>query len=126
MGEKLKEGKNLFLEHLEEIISKQLEWKFINEKDKYKGIYISTKWRDGIQRVTRIIFNGNYPESPPILKVTPRPKDKCFDSEGFLHWAENRQKRVWDRYKHHLNPLIYLIDELYDKYGLDILFDLNA
>jgi len=122
----VKDSKEIFVEHLEDIVSKQnSDWKFIDEKEKYKGIYISTKWRDGIQRVTRLIYNGNYPESPPILKSTPRPKDKCFDSEGFLHWAERSQKRVWDRYKHHMNPLIYLIDELYDKYGLDILFDLK-
>jgi len=122
----LKDSKELFTEHLEKFVFEESKWKYIDENEKSKGIYITTKWRDGIQRVTRIIFNGTYPDSPPILKVTPRPKDKCFDSEGFLHWAENRQKRVWDKYKNHMNPLIYLVDELYDKYGIDVYFDLKT
>ncbi|MHA1146079.1 MAG: hypothetical protein ACTSRW_15180 [Candidatus Helarchaeota archaeon] len=116
----------LFAEHVNEIVEKHPnEWKFIDEKIKHKGIFMVSKWRDAIVRTTRVLFNADYPEKPPIVKVTPRPKDPCFDSEGFLHWAEHSRNLVWSRYKHHLNPLIYLIDELYDKYGVDLFFDLK-
>ena len=122
-------GVELFRNHLEYIVGLNAsDWKYIDEKNPGKGIYVNSKWRDGVNRVTKILFNAEYPDVPPTIQVTPRPKDPCFDSSGFLHFAQKRArttKLVWDRYKHHLNPLIYLIDELYDKYGIDLYFDLK-
>ncbi|MHA1301888.1 MAG: hypothetical protein ACTSO9_20925 [Candidatus Helarchaeota archaeon] len=119
----------MFKQHLKDIINMNAsEWKYLDKKKPEKGIYINSKWRDGITRVTKILFNADYPDLPPTIQVTPRPKDPCFDSEGFLHFAQKREKTthlVWDRYKNHLNPLIYLMDELYDKYGIDLYFDLK-
>ncbi|MHA1377080.1 MAG: hypothetical protein ACTSRG_01745 [Candidatus Helarchaeota archaeon] len=120
----------MFKKHLAEIINwNSSEWKYLDKKKPEKGIYINSKWRDGVTRVTKILFNADYPDLPPTIQVTPRPKDPCFDSEGFLHFAQKREKRtrlVWDRYKNHLNPLVYLMDELYDKYGIDLYFDLKV
>ena len=122
----MKTNVELFTDHLKEIIKRHPEvWKFLDEESPHKGIYMSSKWRDGVLRTTIILYNSEYPERPPIVKATPRPKDVCFDSEGFLHWAEKSRTLVWNRYKNHLNPLIYLVDELYDKYGADLLFDLS-
>ncbi|MFX1452818.1 MAG: hypothetical protein ACFFCM_18420, partial [Promethearchaeota archaeon] len=126
----MKIGTELFKTHLKEIVGMNgSEWKYIDNKRPEKGIYVSSKWRDGVVRVSKILFNAEYPDMPPTIQVTPRPKDPCFDSEGFLHFAQRREKRthlVWDRYKSHVNPLIYLIDELYDKYGIDLFFDLKV
>ncbi len=121
------EGKELFKKHIADIIVRQSykEWKLLNENDLTKGLYSTTTWRDGKTRVTELTYNAGYPETPPIIKVIPKPNNPCFDSEGYLHFAELRTKLVWNRYKDHLNPLIYLIDELYSKYGLDLFFDLD-
>lgn len=119
----------VFKEHINEIVNlDHSEWKFIDESMPEKGIYATSKWRDGVVRVSKILFNADYPDLPPTVQVTPRPKNACFDSEGYLHFAQKTGKTthlVWDHYRSHLNPLIYLIDELYDKYGLDLFFDLK-
>ncbi len=120
----------LFKKHLSGIVNLNgSEWKYLDEKKPEKGIYTNSKWRDGVTRVSKILFNAEYPNVPPTIQVTPRPKDLCFDNSGFLHFAQKREKTtrlVWDKYKNHLNPLIYLIDELYDKYGIDLYFDLKV
>jgi hypothetical protein len=120
----------LFKKHLSGIVNLNgSEWKYLDEKKPEKGIYINSKWRDGVTRVSKILYNAEYPKVPPTIQVTPRPKDPCFDNSGFLHFAQKREKTthlVWDRYRNHLNPLIYLIDELYDKYGIDLYFDLKV
>lgn len=122
----MKPTADLFTEHVKDIVQRHSkEWKLIDESLPQKGMYMQSKWRDGVFRTTRVLLNAEYPEKPPIVKATPRPKDPCFDSKGFLHWAEHSRKLVWNRYKHHLNPLIYLIDELFDKYGADLFFDLK-
>ncbi len=123
----LEENKELFRKHVADVIVRESykEWKPINEDDLSKGMYSTTTWRDGKTRVTEITYNAGYPELPPIIKVIPKPNNPCFDNEGFLHFAESKSRLVWHRYKDHLNPLIYLIDELYSKYGLDLFFDLD-
>ncbi|MHA1230974.1 MAG: hypothetical protein ACTSRP_21980 [Candidatus Helarchaeota archaeon] len=119
---------DLFTEHINELIKlKQYsEWKLINESDSSKGIYSTSKWRDGVKRVTQILYSFGYPKTPPTIKVNPPPKDPCFDNEGILHFALLGKNLVWKKYHSHQNPLIYLIDELYDKYGLDLFFDLET
>ena len=123
----LEENKELFTKHVADVIVRESykEWKPISEDDLSKGMYSTTTWRDGKTRVTQITYNTGYPELPPIIKVIPKPNNPCFDNEGFLHFAESKSRLVWHRYKDHLNPLIYLIDELYSKYGLDLFFDLD-
>ncbi|MFX1295610.1 MAG: hypothetical protein ACFFD2_12265 [Promethearchaeota archaeon] len=119
--------RELFKSHVADVIDRESykEWKLIDKNDMAKGIYSTTTWRDGKTRVTEITYNTGYPLIPPIIKVIPKPNNPCFDSEGFLHFAELKSKLVWNRYKDHFNPLIYLIDELYSKYGLDLFFDLD-
>ncbi|MHA1131731.1 MAG: hypothetical protein ACTSQI_05270 [Candidatus Helarchaeota archaeon] len=123
----LEAKKELFKKHVADVIVRESykEWTPINETDLTKGMYSTTTWRDGKIRVTEITFNAGYPEVPPIIKVIPKPNNPCFDNEGYLHYAESKSRLVWYRYKDHLNPLIYLIDELYNKYGLDLFFDLD-
>jgi len=121
------EGRELFQKHIADIMVQEIykDWRLIDEKDLTKGIYLTTTWRDGKTRITEITYNSGYPELPPIIRVIPKPNNPCFDNEGYLHFAEFKFRLVWNRYKDHLNPLIYLIDELYTKYGLDVFFDLD-
>ncbi|MBD3230022.1 MAG: hypothetical protein GF329_17700 [Candidatus Lokiarchaeota archaeon] len=118
----------LFIEHVNDLLNfnHNNEWKLIDENDSSQGVFSSSKWRDGVKRVTQIKHSLGYPKNPPIIKVTPPPKDPCFDNEGFLHFALSGNIPVWKKYHSHKNPLIYLIDELYDKYGLDLFFDLET
>ncbi|MHA1309638.1 MAG: hypothetical protein ACTSWR_05540 [Candidatus Helarchaeota archaeon] len=118
----------VFTQHINELINmnQHKEWKLIDENNLSKGIYSTSKWRDGINRVTQILYAFGYPENPPTIKVSPPPKDPCFDNEGILHFALFGNKLVWKKYHSHQNPLVYLIDELYDKYGLDLFFDLKT
>ncbi|MHA1271015.1 MAG: hypothetical protein ACTSPY_14575 [Candidatus Helarchaeota archaeon] len=118
----------LFTKHINDLVksNNNNEWKLIDGNNSSKGIYSSSKWRDGINRITQILYSFGYPTNPPTIKVSPPPKDPCFDSEGVLHFALFGNNLVWKKYHSHQNPLIYLIDELYDKYGLDLFFDLET
>ena len=121
------EGRELFKNHIANVLVRESynDWNPIDKNDLTKGIYSTTTWRDGKTRVTEITFNSGYPQFPPMIKVIPKPNNPCFDKEGYLHFAEFKSKLVWNRYRDHLNPLIYLIDELCGKYGLDMFFDLD-
>ena len=134
------ETEDQFTRHILEIIKKDAKWMLIDKKNPSRGIYFNSTWRDGIQRLTQILPNAGYPLTPPIVRSIPRPKNPCFDNQGFLHWVyvpsekadkvkksrKDKDKPAWDRYKYHINPLIYLIDELYVKYGADVFYDLEV
>jgi ubiquitin-protein ligase len=124
---RVEDNLELFKKHIADIVVQEQykDWKLIDENDLSKGIYSTTTWRDGKTRVTEITFNIGYPEFPPTIKVIPKPNNPCFDNEGYLHFAEFKSRLVWNRYKDHVNPMVYLIDELYSKYGLDMFFDLD-
>jgi hypothetical protein len=119
---------DLFEEHIKDLLNMNHnnEWKLLDEKDESQGIYSKSKWRDGVDRVTQILYAFGYPKNPPTIRVIPPPKDPCFDNEGILHFALLGNNLVWKKYHSHQNPLVYLIDELYDKYGLDLFFDLET
>ena len=119
---------NIFSEHINDLLEldNQKEWELIDENNPNKGIFSVSKWRDGVKRVTQILYSLGYPKNPPTIRVNPPPKDPCFDNEGILHFALLGSNLVWKKYFSHQNPLIYLIDELYDKYGLDLFFDLDT
>ncbi|MFX1295720.1 MAG: hypothetical protein ACFFD2_12825 [Promethearchaeota archaeon] len=72
--------------------------------------------RTGRILVLKILFNEGYPERPPIVISIPPIHDTCFDNKGILNFALKKGIYVWQKYKKYSNPLIYLADELANKY----------
>ncbi|NVM55198.1 MAG: hypothetical protein HWN66_15945 [Candidatus Helarchaeota archaeon] len=73
--------------------------------------------RSGRVLVIKILFNEGYPEKPPIVMTTPPIRDVCFDNQGILNFASRKGLFVWAKYKRYSNPLVYLADELANKYN---------
>jgi hypothetical protein len=63
-----------------------------------------------------MLFHEGYPELPPIVVSTPPIRDVCFDNRGVLNFASKKGIFVWAKYKRYSNPLVYLADELANKY----------
>ncbi|MHA1785443.1 MAG: hypothetical protein ACTSVE_09600, partial [Candidatus Helarchaeota archaeon] len=63
-----------------------------------------------------ITYNKGYPNTPPKVNSSPPIRDVCWDSNGNLHFAMEASGLVWQKYQNYSNPLIYLIDEITEKY----------
>jgi ubiquitin-protein ligase len=72
--------------------------------------------RNGRVIVLKILFNEGYPEKPPLVTSSPPIRDVCFDNKGVLSFATKKGLFVWKKYKRYSNPLVYLADELANKY----------
>ncbi len=66
--------------------------------------------------VLKITYNKTYPEYPPSVISTPPIRDVCWNSRGELQFAYEGRQFVWSKYKEYSNPLIYLVDEITEKY----------
>lgn len=66
--------------------------------------------------VLTITYNNGYPGNPPKVNSSPPIRDICWDSKGNLHFALEKNQFVWLKYKDYSNPLIYLVDEITEKY----------
>jgi len=66
--------------------------------------------------VIKILYNENYPQKPPIVHSTPPIRDVCWDSNGYLHFAIKKDHFSWNLFRKYSNPLVYLIDEIVQKY----------
>lgn len=66
--------------------------------------------------VIKILYNEGYPDKPPVVMSSPPIRDICFDNQGILNFALKHGLFVWQKYKKYSNPLVYLADELANKY----------
>ncbi|MHA1299133.1 MAG: hypothetical protein ACTSO9_06860 [Candidatus Helarchaeota archaeon] len=113
-------SKQVFATHVYDLTIRpgyyQRTWKLINKKMPVKGAFGHFMSRDLRVIVIKILYNSNYPENPPKIISTPPIRDVCWDNKGVLHWAKWGDQFVWSKYKDHSNPLIYLADEITEKY----------
>ena len=113
-------SKQVFGEHCYDLIAMpgyySKSFKLVDKKLVYKGIYGHFMDDHGRIIVLTITYNQGYPINPPKVNSSPPIRDVCWDSKGNLHFAMDRSHFVWLKYKDYSNPLVYLVDEITEKY----------
>ena len=82
----------------------------------YKGVYGHFMDVFGRIIVLKITYNKTYPNYPPQVISSPAIRDVCWNSRGELQFAYDENQVVWSKYKEYSNPLVYLVDEITEKY----------
>lgn len=113
-------SKQIFAEHIYDLTVRpgyyRSSWKLINKSIPLLGAYGHFMSQDSRVIVVKILYNAEYPNNPPKVISTPPIRDACWDNKGILHWAKWGDAFVWSKYQNYSNPLIYLVDEITEKY----------
>ncbi len=114
-------SKRVFAEHAYDLCNRpgyyKSTWQLFSKTEPIKGVYGHFMDPKGRVIVIKMLFNEGYPENPPIVMTTPPIRDVCFDNQGILNFASRKGLFVWKKYKRYSNPLVYLADELANKYN---------
>ena len=120
-------SQRLFAEHIYDLCNRpgyySTSWKPIDSKKLFKGAIGHFMDVQGRIIVIRILHGPGYPLNPPKVVSSPPIRDLCWDSKGELHFAMTESpikkkdpKFVWRQYIEFSNPLIYIVDEITEKY----------